>query len=149
MGKVQAAVGLVQLGKLDGMLASRRRLAHARHKMLEGCPHLQLPLEPAGHEHSYYLYSIMVSRAWAGEKRDRLTELLREEYGVDTVCANPPVQHSFPYIARLTAGQELPVSAEVGKRLFCAPMHPTMSDEDNEYIAAAIWQAVERIRAEG
>jgi dTDP-4-amino-4,6-dideoxygalactose transaminase len=65
------------------------------------------------------------------------------------VVANPPVQNWFPYIARLTAGQELPISQEVGQRLFCAPMHPSMSDEDNEYIAAAIWEAVERIGREG
>jgi dTDP-4-amino-4,6-dideoxygalactose transaminase len=149
MSKCQAAVGLVQLGKLEAMVAARRRLAHARHKMLEGCPGLQLPAEPEGHYHSYYLYSMLVSREWAGEKRDRLLALLRDEYGVDTVVANPPVQNSFPYIARLTAGQELPISQEVGQRLFCAPMHPSMSDEDNEYISAAIWEAVERIGRQG
>ncbi len=149
MGKVQAAVGLVQLRKLEAMLAARRRLAYARHRMLEGCPQLQLPVEPAGHEHCYYLYSILVSQEWAGEKRDRLTGMLRQEYGVDTVVANPPVQNSFPYIARLTEGQEMPRSAEVGKRLFCAPLHPSMSDEDNAYIAAAVWEAVEQIRREG
>jgi len=148
MSKVQAAVGLVQLRKLDEMVGARRRLARARHRMLEGCPELELPVEPEGHEHCYYLYSILVSREWAGEKRNRLTRMLREEYGVDTVVANPPVQESFPYIARLTEGQELPVSQEVGQRLFCAPMHPAMSDEDNEYIAAAMWEAVERIGKE-
>jgi dTDP-4-amino-4,6-dideoxygalactose transaminase len=149
MGKVQAAVGLVQLGKLEAMVGARRRLAHARHRLLEGCPELTLPVEPEGREHCYYLYSILVSREWAGEKRNRLTKMLREEYGVDTVVANPPVQQSFPYIARLTEGQQLPMSAEVGKRLFCAPMHPTMTDADNEFIAAAIWEAVERVRGEG
>jgi hypothetical protein len=29
------------------------------------------------------------------------------------------------------------------------PIHPSMSDEDNEYIAAAIWEAVERSGKEG
>ncbi len=29
------------------------------------------------------------------------------------------------------------------------PIHPSMSDEGNEYTAAAIWQAVERIGKEG
>jgi len=149
MSKCQAAFGLVQLGKLEAMVGARRRLAQARHKMLEGCPQLRLPLEPQGHEHSYYLYSILVSRQWAGEKRDQLMVLLREEYGVDTVVANPPVQNSFPYIARLTEGQELPVSQQIGQRLFCPPMHPSMSDQDNEYIAAAIWEAAEQIGSSG
>ena len=48
-----------------------------------------------------------------------------------------------------TAGQELPLSDEIGARLFSLPIHPRMSDEDNEFIAAALWDAVERIRSEG
>jgi len=145
MSKCQASFGQVQLGRLEAMVGARRRLAQARHKMLEGCPQLRLPLEPEGHEHSYYLYSILVSREWAGEKRDRLMTLLRDEYGVDTVVANPPVQDSFPYIRRLTSGQQLPFSHEIGQRLFCPPIHPAMSDADNEYIAAAIWEAVAQL----
>jgi dTDP-4-amino-4,6-dideoxygalactose transaminase len=34
----------------------------------------------------------------------------------------------------------------VGGRLFCVPIHPRMSEEDNEFIAAAVWDAVERVR---
>jgi len=146
MSKCQAAVGLVQLRKLDDLVAARRRLAHARTEMLQGCPELQLPCEPEGYYHCYYLYSILVSREWAGEKRDRLMALLRDEYGVDTVTANPPAHESIPYIRRLVGDIDLPVSHEVGRRLFCAPIHPAMSDEDNEYIAAAVCEAVLRLR---
>jgi len=148
MTKVQAAVGMVQLGRLAGLIERRRLLAQERSRMLEGCPRLTLPYEPPGYEHVYYLYSILVAREWAGEKRDRLMALLANEYGVDSVVANPPCHRTVPYIERRTAGQELPVSDEIGARLFCPPMHPCMSQEDNEFIAAAIWEAVERIRAE-
>jgi dTDP-4-amino-4,6-dideoxygalactose transaminase len=143
--KPQAAVGLVQLGRLDGFIAARRTLAHQRHEMLAGCPHLQLPLEPDGHFHSYYMYSILVSPDWAGEKRDRLIGLLKDEYRVPCGVFNAPVHEEFAFIQRHTQGQELPVSHEIGRRLFCPPIHPCMSEEDSEYIAAAIWAAVERI----
>jgi perosamine synthetase len=146
MTKVQAAVGLVQLQKLDRLIAARRRLAHARTEMLQGCPGLQLPFEPEGCEHSYYLYSILVSPAWAGEKRDQLMALLEKEYEVECVVANPPVHETFPYVMRAAGDQDLPVSREVGKRLLCAPIHPCMSEEDNQYIAAALWEAVVRLR---
>jgi len=147
--KVQAAVGLVQLGRLDGLIASRRRLAQARAKMLEGCPGLQLPHEPPGYEHCYYLYSLLVPREWAGEKRDQLMGLLADDYGVDTVTANPPCHTTVTFIQAHTRGQRLPVSEEVGARLFCPPIHPMMSDEDNEFICAAIWEAVERMHRQG
>jgi dTDP-4-amino-4,6-dideoxygalactose transaminase len=149
MTKVQAAVGPIQLGRLDGMIAARRKLARQRSEMLEGCPGLHLPEEPEGYEHSYYMYSALVAREWAGEKRDRLIGVLKEEYGVDCGVFNRPVEEEIPYVRRHTEGQELPVSAEVGRRLFCPPIHPRMSEEDNEYIAAAVWEAVGRIEREG
>jgi perosamine synthetase len=144
MTKVQAVVGMVQLGRLPGMIESRRRLAKARDEMLDGSG-LQLPYEPPGYEHCYYLYSLLVPEEWAGEKRDRLMAVLRDRYGVDTVVANPPVHKTVPYVAMRTQGQELPFSEEVAARLFCPPIHPFMPDEDNEYIAAAIWEAMEEI----
>ncbi len=149
MTKVQAAVGPMQLRRLEGLIAARRRLAQRRSEMLEGCPELTLPGEPEGYLHSYYMYSVLVSRAWAGEKRDRLMDLLKEEYGVGCGIFNRPTPEEIPFIRRHTEGQELPVSAEVGRRLFCPPIHPRMSEGDNEYIAAAIWEAVGRVGREG
>ena len=46
MTKVQAAVGLVQLEKLDGFIADRLRVAHERHALLAEVPELTLPYEP-------------------------------------------------------------------------------------------------------
>jgi perosamine synthetase len=149
MTKMQAAVGPIQLGRLDGLIAARRKLAQQRNEMLEGCPELTLPYEPGGYVHSYYLYSILVSPQWAGEKRDRLMAILTDEYGVDCGVYNPPVHRTVPFIAKHTQGQELPISDEVAGRLFCVPMHPRMSEEDNEFIAAAIWDAAERTRRGG
>jgi len=146
MTKVQAAVGLVQLARLDGLIQDRRKLGQARSAMLADCPGLQLPYEPEGYEHSYYLYTLLAPKEWAGEKRDRLLALLAEEYGVNSIVANPPCHRTIPFIRAHTRGQDLPVSDEVGGRLFCVPIHPRMSEEDNEFIAAAVWDAVERVR---
>ena len=146
MTKIQAAVGLVQLKRLDDLVARRQRLARARTALLQDCPGLQLPCEPDGYESSYYLYTLLAPREWAGEKRDLLMKMLKEEYNVECVVANPPVHNTVPYIAERCPGQHLPISDEVGGRIFCPPIHPYMPEEDNEYIAAAIWEAVLRLR---
>ncbi len=148
MTKVQAAVGLVQLGRLDGFIAARRKIAQERTRLLAGCPGIQLPCEPDGCVHSYYLYSIMVCPEWAGEIRNRLMGTLLDDYGVDTVVANPPVHESYPFVRERAKGLELPISHDVGQRLFCPPIHPCMSAQDNEYIAAAIWEAATRIHSD-
>jgi perosamine synthetase len=117
--------------------------------MLAGAPDLTLPCEPAGCVHSFYLHPLMVPPAWAGTKRDRLLEIIRREYKIDCLVANPPVYESSSVLRRYMNGQTLPLSDELGKRLFCPPIHPAMTPDQNEYISAAIIEAVERVRADG
>jgi len=145
MTKVQAAVGLVQLRRLDQMLAQRVEVARKRNALLQDIPQLTLPYEPPDCRHTYYLYSVLVPDSWAGDKRDELMRICKEEFGVDTVVANPPTYLHDPYIRRHTAGQRCPKSERLGARLFCPPIHPQMPDSDNEWICAAIAEAVARL----
>jgi dTDP-4-amino-4,6-dideoxygalactose transaminase len=147
--KVQAAVGLVQLQRLPGMIEARRRLAYERNALLDGVPELILPAEPPGHVHSYYLYTLLVPRAWAGEKRDRVLEVLKREFKIGALVGNAPVYESSSLLRSYMGGATLPLSDELGKRLFCIPIHPAMTREQNEYVSAAVIEAVERVRAEG
>jgi len=147
MTNVQAAVGLVQLSRLEEMLAQRRQVGHERTEMLQGIPELELPYVPDDCWHTYYLYTLLAPRKWAGEKRDRLMKMMADDYGIPCVVANPPCYLGHKWLAEQTAGQSLPLSEELGRRLFCPPTHPLMSREDNEYICAALWESVERVRA--
>ncbi len=146
--KPQAAVGSIQLSRLDGMLALRVKRARERQAMLDGIPELTLTYEPPECEHTFYLNTLLVPREWAGEKRDALCGLLLEEYGVGTMVGNPPVWQKHVFIRKHIDGQQdnLPVSTETALRLFCVSLHPMMTEQENEYIAAALWEAVERIR---
>lgn len=146
MTKVQAAVGLVQLRKLDAFIAARRRLAKRRDALLEGIPEIQLPVEPVDCYHSYYLYTTLVCKEWAGEKRDKLIKMADEEFGVKCLVANPPVYKDRKYLRDRTLGQSLPLSDELGGRICCLPIHPAMPDEDNEYICAAFAECVDRLK---
>jgi dTDP-4-amino-4,6-dideoxygalactose transaminase len=145
--KIQAAVGLVQLRKLEQMLAERRAVAEARNEMLADLEELTLPYEPAEVKHTYYLYTLLVPECWAGARRDQLMRMLWDDYEVSSVVANPPCHTTIPYLAEHTAGQELPASEVIAKRLFCVPMHPCMSPDDNEYICAAVSAATRRVAA--
>lgn len=145
MTKVQAAVGSIQLRRLDDFIAARRHLAHLRDAMLDGLPHIQLPYEPPDCMHSYYLYTCLVDPEWAGEKRDALIQRMDEAHGVKCLIANPPVYEARKVMRDHTPGQQLPLSDEIGKRIICLPIHPGMSEADNEYIAAAFIESVEAL----
>ncbi|MGQ9515351.1 MAG: DegT/DnrJ/EryC1/StrS family aminotransferase [Thermoproteota archaeon] len=164
MTKVQAAVGLVQLRRLDEMIALRRKRAQERTELLKDIPELTLPYEPPGYKHTYYLYNILVPNDWTYKggmsrsresvneptlsKRDRLMKILSDEYKVGTVVANPPTYTYNKFIREHTQGQRLPISEGIGARLFCPSLHPLMTEEQNEYVAAAIIETVERLRKE-
>jgi dTDP-4-amino-4,6-dideoxygalactose transaminase len=149
MTHVQAAVGAVQLKRLDSMIARRVRLARLRSRMLEGIPELTLPFEPKDCEHTYYLYTLLVPGSWAGRKRDMLIDILRRKYGVGCMIGNPPVYWDSGLIAKSTKGQRLPLAESLGKRLFCPSIHPLMTDRQNEYIAAAVIEAVNKVGRAG
>ena len=147
MTKVQAAVGLVQLAKLDGFIADRRRLAKQRDELLAGIPEIKTPFEPADCVHSYYLYTCQVCDEWAGEKREKLIEMLDTEYGFRCGRANPPVYWGRKQLADVTDCTKTPVSDLLGNTIFCPPIHPAMPEDDNRYICAAIIDAVEKLRS--
>lgn len=135
----QAAVGLVQLRRLDEMNDLRRDRAHRLTDLLSGIPELTLPTEPPDCHHIYYGYTIMVPEDWAGERRGKLLAWLDEERGVGTVVMNPPTYKFNKYIASLGFGPgDCPASDLTGERLFCLSLHPLMTDDDLEYIAEAM-----------
>ncbi len=148
MTKVQAAVGSVQLRRLPEMLENRRRVAHERHELLAGVPEIITPYEPPECWHSFYLYTCLVPEEWAGEKRDRLMAIMREDYGVGCVVANPPQYQQTRFLGEMTPGQDLPRSNKIAQRMFCVSLHPLMTTEHNEYICAALIETVERLRNE-
>ena len=141
--KVQAAVGLVQLSKLDRFIAMRRSVAALRTQLLQGLPGLQLPCEPADCQHSYYLYTCLVDESLAGPGRDAIMQRMEEEFKVRCVIANRPIYMGHPLIARHTAGQRTMQSEALAERIICVPIHPAMSESDNRYICAALHRCLQ------
>lgn len=147
MTKVQAAVGLVQLSRLDEMNRRRREAAHRRSKLLSGTPELILPYEPPDCEHLYYVYSILVQPDWAGEKRDKLISIMSEKFGIVCSVSNPPTYLRWHYITRTCGVPKLKVSEDVGRRLLCPPLHPLLTEEQELYICASLLETIDMIKA--
>jgi dTDP-4-amino-4,6-dideoxygalactose transaminase len=146
MTKVQAAVGLVQLRRLDEMNRRRREAAHRRTKLLSGTPELILPYEPPDCEHVYYVYSILVQPEWAGEKRDKIISIMREKFGIACSISNPPTYLRWSYISRNCEFTKLEVSEDIGRRLFCPPLHPLLTEEQELYICASLLETIDMIK---
>lgn len=149
MIRLQGAVGLVQLRRLDEMNDRRRNRAQKMTELLGAIPELTLPIEPAGCRHIYYGYTVMVPEDWAGDKRQQLMDWVGAR-GVGTVVMNDCTWTFDPYIASLGHdGADTPISVLTGKRLFCISLHPLMTDDDLQYITSTMAEGVEAVKSGG
>ena len=78
----QAAMGLAQLGKIDRIIAEKRRVANTYTNYLQDIPGLQLPVELKWAFNVYWMYAIVVKPEF-GLTRDQLVEALWAD-GVET-----------------------------------------------------------------
>jgi perosamine synthetase len=95
MTDMQAAIGLVQLGRLDGFLARRRALALRYSEELSRLGWLTPPSEPAGHRHNFQSYMVRV-QSDAPISRDDLMQRLLER-GISTRRGIMSIHREPPY----------------------------------------------------
>lgn len=145
MSKMQAAIGVIQLRKADALVARRRELGHDRTRLLKGNPFLILPQQTTHSTSAYYTYDNVLDARFNQAARDEIMAILKEEYCVGTVIANPPTRFSNSFVADHVGDQPTPVSDRLGERLFCTSIHPAMTDQENERIAKATEFVVKRV----
>jgi dTDP-4-amino-4,6-dideoxygalactose transaminase len=131
MSELHAAVGLVQMGRLDEFIAVRRRIAGLYDEALTAMAGITPVLAPEGSEPNYYKYLAVLD---AGIDRANLKKALREQHQVGMsgeVYASP--LHRQPIFADLPAGP-LPVSEDLCARHVCLPVHNDMADSEAEQV---------------
>lgn len=128
-----AALGLVQLAKLDRMNDRRRAVAARYAAGLADLP-LDLPSERPGRRHVYQMYC---PRVREGGDRTVLVEELRRR-GVEASVHWEPAVHEMPAYAHLgTTDADLPATARITDRVFSLPMFPGLTDAQVEAVIEA------------
>jgi perosamine synthetase len=135
MSELQAAVGIVQLRRLDEFIKIRREVADQYDDALAGIEGIA-PLSPSpGAETNYYKYIAMLD---PGIDRQAVKQALKEEHGVSLsgeVYASP--LHQQPVFAGLHEGA-LPVAEDVCRRHVCLPIHSDMTREEAAHVLASV-----------
>ncbi len=135
MGEMEAAIGLVQLSKLESMIEARRRVAEALRRGLSGIPGLHLPVEPQGRRHTYNLFTVRIEPELYRVDRDRIVEAIRAE-GVDARVYYPIPLHRQPVFGPDQQG-DFPNSDLASRTVFSLPSYPSLTDEELEDIVNA------------
>ncbi len=131
LSDLHAALGVSQLGKLDGFVQQRKEKAQIYQQHLQGLP-LTLPSEQGFSESAWHLYMVEVTE----HERKSVFDALRNK-GVGVNVHYIPI-HLQPFYRRLgfSAG-DFPCSEAFYKNAITIPLFPTMSaDEQSKVIDA-------------
>ncbi|HEX8939516.1 MAG TPA: DegT/DnrJ/EryC1/StrS aminotransferase family protein [Candidatus Limnocylindrales bacterium] len=137
MTDLAAAIGLVQLDKLERNTARRQRIAAAYDRGLAGLP-VQLPVTPDGRTHVYHQYTISV-----GEGRDAIVGELQQA-GIGVGIYYPQGTHREPYILERGIEADLPVTDAAAAGCLSMPIYPGLTDAEQAEVVEAVRTAVVR-----
>jgi dTDP-4-amino-4,6-dideoxygalactose transaminase len=139
MTDIQAAVGLVQLGRLPGLVAQRRSLAARYHELLAGLDGLVPVRDPAHGQTNYQSFWVLLDGFPAG--RDEVLA----ELATRGVSARRGIMaaHLEPAYADATPAP-LPVTERLTRDSLILPLHHALTDDDQDYIVGILRQLAVR-----
>jgi len=133
MSDIHAAIGIVQLKKLDRYIEIKRENAAFLNQRLSDL-NLQLPTEEKYAFNVYYVYHVLTETSKKKEKAMRKLKSL----GVETrpllsfIPSQPPYQEYEP------AGKECPIAKEAHKKGFYVSNCPLFNEKELEHLATAL-----------
>jgi dTDP-4-amino-4,6-dideoxygalactose transaminase len=143
MTDVNAALGLVQLRKMQRFRDVRTRLAGRYSEHFRDVPEVQVPTTLAEVSHAWHLYVLRL-RPGARIGRDQLMERLKQQ-GIGTSQHFIPI-HEYTYYRRALSvnGEGFPVAAEAAESTISLPLYPDLSESDVDRIASAVRRLVQQ-----
>jgi len=123
MSEIHAAIGRIQLGKLDKYIAARRHIANQYNELFEShnlTKFINLPPESKDVKSVYYTYTIEAL------ERDKLSNHLKEQ-GIQTGIYYPIPVHRQPLYRQDVL---LPETDRLSDVILSLPMYPGLRDEE-------------------
>lgn len=140
MTDMQAAIGIVQLGRLEELLERRRSLAHRYNAAFAGKSSLITPSVPADCKHNYQSYMILLTGDAAERRNDLMQEML--EKNISTRRAVMAIHREEPY----RSGQweeKLPNTCLASDTGMILPLYHQMTEAEQDYVIEALLDVVQ------
>ena len=136
MTDISAAIGLAQMKKIDDY--NNRRIANASllNEKLQGIPGIELPVVRPGYRHVFHQYTIKVMPDFH-LSRDEVIQRLTAA-GIGTGVYYPVPIHQQQLYRELGYLDVCPVAEMLSQQVISLPVHPSVSEQDIDFIARAI-----------
>lgn len=142
LADINAAIALVQLGKLSQLNARREEIARRYLRELADTPFLPLAQPSWPHQHAWHLFIIRIDQARCGLTRDELMQALKDRNigtGLHFRAA-----HTQKYYRERFPQLSLPETEWNSDRICSIPLFPTMTDDDVSRVIAALREIAEK-----
>ena len=142
LSEIHAALGEVQMRRLDEILAGRRKSAALYARALAGIDGLHLPSHPDPDTASWFVYVVRLADSYTQDDRDAVMAHLRAE----KIGCNPyfaPI-HLQPFVMKLlgTRKGDFPITERVAARTVALPFYTDMPPQAVERVASVLAEAL-------
>ncbi len=139
MTDLQAALGIIQLGRLPELLRQRTKIAERYNEVFSEIEYLIPPFVPPGIKHTYQSYLLRL-KPNAPLSRDELMQQLLER-GIAT-RRGIMASHKEPLYAKEHGRIPLPETETAVKETIILPLFPQMKTEEQEFVISNIKELV-------
>ena len=138
MTDIQAAVGRIQLTRLDGF--NQRRIDNAAYltERLKEVPGLTLPTVKLENKHVFHLYPVLIDPEGYGMGKDDFIYAMLHERGIKVGTHYTPIHLSRAFARRGFKKGQYPVTEAVAERLVTLPINPRQTREALDYLIESI-----------
>jgi perosamine synthetase len=136
MTDFQSAMGVVQMGKIDGFLKERRRLAKRYDDKLGGINSITLPHEPPGYLHVYQSYCVRLNPEY--NQADIMAKMSAKGVATRRIIGI----HLQPYFRKSHPNLSLPETESAVSKTLLLPMFVGLTDEEQDHVVEAMQSAV-------
>jgi dTDP-4-amino-4,6-dideoxygalactose transaminase len=131
--EMRAAIGLVQLNKLENNNQKRRTVKQIYDNLLSDIDEIDVPFSHHQGISSYHIFPIILN---SSHHRPRFMEFMKSK-GIQTSIHYPLIHHFSDY-QQDGHTSHLPISEDIAQRLVTLPLYPTMTREQIVYTVDAI-----------
>jgi dTDP-4-amino-4,6-dideoxygalactose transaminase len=135
LDELRAAIGLVQLERLEESNRARARIVSRYRAAFDGADGLVMPFGEAAPASAHHLAVILLP---PGHERDGFRATLAEAQ-IQTSVHYPPIHQFTAYKSR--RARPLPETDRIAERLVTLPLYPDLADGDVDTVTAAVLRA--------
>lgn len=134
MSDIHAAVGLVQLGRLDRIVARRRELAARYHQLLGDIPGLLMAADPEHGEANYQSFWILLPTDFPIGRDELIEEMRLARISCRRGIMAAHLEQAFSHLPRA----DLPNTEMLASRSLILPLFHSMADGDQVAVANVV-----------